>query len=445
MVLLLAAAAATTAFLAVGPAAQVKIEPGARAIGRKTPVVVRVAEPGKGLVRVRVEFQQGDRVETLAEKSYAHRSALAFWGPRTGHDEIRLEVGRDTVPGLRSGDASIRVTADRVGSWLRKPDPVVEIATLPVRLTPPSLEVRSTQAYVAQGGCETVVYRVGESAVRDGVRVGEWWFPGFALPGAAKQDRFALFAVPYSAAAPNVRLVAADDAGNEAEMSFVEKFFPKPFRADTIALTDEFLNKVVPEIVSQTPDFQDRGGLLANYLAINGELRKKNAAALGELARRSRPEFLWSRPFQMMPNGKVMSAFADRRTYRYGDRDVDHQDHLGFDLAVTRRAPIPAANSGRIVLAKYFGIFGNAVVIDHGYGLMSLYGHLASISVKEDQQVQRGDILGLTGETGLAGGDHLHFTMLLQGLPVNPVEWWDGHWIADRIVRKLGPALHFEE
>ena len=202
---------------------------------------------------------------------------------------------------------------------------------------------------------------------------------------------------------------------------------------------------MVPEIVSQTPDFQDRGGLLANYLAINGELRKKNAAALGELARRSRPEFLWSRPFQMMPNGKVMSAFADRRTYRYGDRDVDHQDHLGFDLAVTRRAPIPAANSGRIVLAKYFGIFGNAVVIDHGYGLMSLYGHLASISVKEDQQVQRGDNLGLTGETGLAGGDHLHFTMLLQGLPVNPVEWWDGHWIADRIVRKLGPALHFEE
>src|SRR5881628_1462249 len=150
---------ASTAFLAVGPAPQVKIEPGARAsdrglpadgaraIGRKTPVVVRVAEPAKGLVRVRVEFQQGDRVETLAEKSYPHRSALAFWGPRTGRDEIRLEVGRDTVPGLRSGDAAIRVTADRVGSWLRKPDPVVEIATLPVRLTPPSLEVRSTQAY----------------------------------------------------------------------------------------------------------------------------------------------------------------------------------------------------------------------------------------------------------------------------------------------------------
>jgi murein DD-endopeptidase MepM/ murein hydrolase activator NlpD len=445
VLLVVAALVGLYAYLGAGPAPEVQIEAGARAIGRKTPVVVKAAEGSKGLAAIRVELIQGDRAEVLADKSYPHRSALAFWGPRTERDEIRLEVGRDTVRGLRTGDATIRVSAARVGSWLRHPDPVVRETTLPVRLTPPSLEVRSTQSYVAQGGCETIVYRVGDSAVRDGVRVGEWWFPGFPLPGGAKQDRFALFAVPYNVDAPNVRVVAADDAGNEAEMTFVEKFFPKPFRTDTIVVTDEFMNKVVPEIISQTPEFQDRGGLLQNYLAINGELRRKNSETLRELARRSRPEFLWSKPFLMMPNGKVMSAFADRRSYRYGEREIDRQDHLGFDLAVTRRAPIPASNSGRVAVAKYFGIFGNAVVIDHGYGLMSLYGHLASIAVREDQQVQRGDIIGATGETGLAGGDHLHFTMLLAGLPVNPVEWWDGHWIADRIVRKLGPAFRFEE
>jgi len=129
----------------------------------------------------------------------------------------------------------------------------------------------------------------------------------------------------------------------------------------------------------------------------------------------------------------------------YGGRAIDHQDHLGYDLAVTLHTPVPAANDGIVVLAKYFGIFGNAVVIDHGYGLMSLYGHFASISVRQGQNVKRGDTVGLTGETGLAGGDHLHFTMLLHGLPVNPVEWWDGHWIRDRIARKLGPAFPFEE
>ena len=144
-----------------------------------------------------------------------------------------------------------------------------------------------------------------------------------------------------------------------------------------------------------------------------------------------------------MPNGKVMSAFADRRTFLYQGKEVDQQFHLGFDLASVQRAPVPAGNAGIVVLARYFGIYGNAVVVDHGYGLMSLYAHLSSIEAVVGREVARGQTLGQTGATGLAGGDHLHFTMLLQGLPVNPNEWWDAHWIDDRLVRKLGTALPF--
>ena len=144
-----------------------------------------------------------------------------------------------------------------------------------------------------------------------------------------------------------------------------------------------------------------------------------------------------------MASAKVMSSFADRRTYLYQGRTVDHQDHLGFDLASSRGAPIPAANDGDVVLARFFGIYGNAVVIDHGYGLMTLYGHLSSIDVKEGQAVKRGDVVGKTGQTGLAGGDHLHFSVFLRGMSVNPKEWWDDHWIRDRIARKLGAAFPF--
>ncbi|MDR0841961.1 MAG: M23 family metallopeptidase [Acidobacteriota bacterium] len=145
----------------------------------------------------------------------------------------------------------------------------------------------------------------------------------------------------------------------------------------------------------------------------------------------------------MMPNTKVTAAFAERRTYVYQGRDIDQQDHLGFDLAQVKQAPIPAANDGVVVLARFFGIYGNAVVIDHGYGLMTIYGHLSSIGVQEGEKVARGAIIGRTGETGLAGGDHLHYCTLLCGLPVDPVEWSDGHWIQDRIGRKLGAALPF--
>jgi murein DD-endopeptidase MepM/ murein hydrolase activator NlpD len=201
------------------------------------------------------------------------------------------------------------------------------------------------------------------------------------------------------------------------------------------------MQKVVPAILSQTPELEQRGSLLDNYLAINGELRAANSQYLIDLAADSVQEFLWSRPFLQMPNSQVMSTFADRRTYLYEGRSVDQQDHLGYDLASTARATIPAANDGIVVLARFFGIYGNAVVIDHGFGLMSLYGHLSSIDVSEADVVERGQSLGRSGETGLAGGDHLHFTMLLRGLPVNPVEWWDGHWIRDRLETKLGPQL----
>jgi murein DD-endopeptidase MepM/ murein hydrolase activator NlpD len=286
---------------------------------------------------------------------------------------------------------------------------------------------------------------MGESAVRDGVRSGAWWFPGFPLPGGGKQDRFAFFALPYDMSEPKVRLIAADAAGNEAERTFIDKFFPKPPRRDQIQVTEAFMGKVVPEILPQSPEIKDRGNLLENYLAINNELRRIDGDTLKDLALRSQPAFLWSRPFLAMPNGKVMANFADQRTYIYGGREIDRQDHLGFDLAVTAHAPVPAANAGVVVLAKYFGIYGNAVVIDHGFGLMSLYGHLSSIKVSAGQKVAQGEILGATGETGLAGGDHLHFATVMQGLPVNPAEWWDGHWIKDRVALKLGPGFKLEE
>ena len=87
------------------------------------------------------------------------------------------------------------------------------------------------------------------------------------------------------------------------------------------------------------------------------------------------------------------------------------------------------------------GIYGNCVVVDHGYGLQSIYGHMRQIDVKEGDMVQKEQVIGRSGATGLAGGDHIHFSMQVDGVQVNPIEWWDEHWIKDRILSKLsGPA-----
>jgi murein DD-endopeptidase MepM/ murein hydrolase activator NlpD len=429
-----------------GPSPTIDISSNLPAIGKRTVITAAVSEPVRGLTHVRVEVEQGNMAAVLADRTYRPRPAWFPWGPGQDRDELVVEVGLETVEGLREGPAAIRVIAERAPAWLRSPPPAVATLSLEVKTRPPSLQISSTQTYAAQGGAETVVYQVSHDSVRDGVRAGDWFFPGSPLPGGTPGQRFALFGVPYDLDDVNrVHLVAEDALGNEASMSFVDRFFGQKLKTEEIRLSESFMQRVVPPILANTPDLADRGSALANYLLVNDELRKRNNERLIAYATKSKPAFLWREVFMQFPNAKVMSEFAARRSYVLDGQVVDHQDHLGFDLASVQRVEIPAVNDGIVVMATYFGIYGNTVLIDHGYGLMSLYGHLSEMSVAEGAEVKRGQIIGRSGQTGLAGGDHLHFTMLLQGLPVNPREWWDAKWIRDRLKRKLGDALPFEQ
>ena len=196
---------------------------------------------------------------------------------------------------------------------------------------------------------------------------------------------------------------------------------------------------------TRTPDFKvdDPSNLVASFLRINRDLRKQNNATITALAAKTSPQMLWKGVFKQLVNTAVEAGFADQRTYFHGKDEIDKQVHLGFDLASTMAAPVQASNRGIIVHADYLGIYGNCVIVDHGMGLQSLYAHLSSIDVKVGDQVELGQTLGRSGATGLAGGDHLHFTMLLGGQAVTPVDWWSAQWIEDRIMRKIreaGPA-----
>lgn len=423
----------------VGAAPRLEVKPQLPGIGARTPIAIRLDDTSH-VSRVTVDLVQGSDVHPVLARDFPTHPAWQFW-KKGAPAELKAEVGRETITGLRAGKATVRVSAERAGSWLRRPAPVVSQVELPVRLAPPTVSILSTFHYATQGGAEAVVFQVSEGSGESGVQAGSWWFPSHPL-GADPKQRFALFGIPYDLTDPaQIRLVVRDDVGNRTERAFLDKFTPRPIRTDTIELNDAFLARVVPEILSNSPEVGDQGDLLKSYLVINRELRKKNNQALKDLSAKSAGKFLWNQPFLPMQNAAITAAFADRRTYVYNDRPVDRQDHLGFDMASVERDSIKTGNSGVVVLARYFGIYGNAVVVDHGYGLMTLYGHLSAISVKDGQQVERGQEVGKSGMTGLAGGDHLHFTTLLYGLPVNPVEWWDLKWLTDRIQRKLGAPL----
>jgi murein DD-endopeptidase MepM/ murein hydrolase activator NlpD len=295
-----------------------------------------------------------------------------------------------------------------------------------------------------------VLYRATPPDVASGVRVGTIEYPGYPAAGIGMGGdpslKVAFFALlsdqPLSTP---IRLFAHDDGGNEATASFVDNVFEKPFKKSRIAVDDKFFERVVPEIMANSPGFkvageEPTGNLLSGFLRINGDLRRMNADRIRELTASTSASRLWNGPFVQLGNSQVEASFADARTYIYQGKEVDQQVHLGFDLAVTAGVDVLAANAGKVLNASWLGIYGNCVIVDHGLGVASLYGHLSSIDVKVGDSVTKGQRLGKSGMTGLAGGDHLHFTMLVQGRPVNPVEWWDSHWIADRVDRKLREA-----
>jgi murein DD-endopeptidase MepM/ murein hydrolase activator NlpD len=445
LILLLMVMVAAVWVLARNPAPAIQLKGNLKGIGSATTVRFEVSDARHRIRSIEMTVRQDGRSYSvpLAQLQFGEgpRPWWKFWAPlRENSLSVTATVGRKTLPDLHEGTAILDIVAtnDSWGRFFRGGRAEVT-RDLPVRLTPPRADVLSIHHYINQGGAEIVVFRVSPGTAESGVEVGKLFFTSWPVKESAPEVRFALFAFPYDFdPATPIRIVARDDAGNETIASFDYRLFPKKFHTDTIQLSDEFMNRVVPPIMSQTPGLEDQGSLLKNFLLVNGKLRAEQAQKLVELSHHTETHFLWTEPFIELPS-KVEAAFADYRTYVYNGQVVDHQTHLGFDLAGLEHMPVQAANDGVVVQAEFFGIFGNAVIIDHGCGLQTLYGHLSSIEVKAGESVRRGQEIGKSGQTGLAGGDHLHFTVLLDGIPINPTEWWDPHWIHDRIEEKLAP------
>jgi murein DD-endopeptidase MepM/ murein hydrolase activator NlpD len=376
-------------------------------------------------------------------------TAKTLWQPDTDRISVVRKFGKESVPELKEGAAKIIVTATTT-SWMNLRTFTSQASKdVQVRLEPPRIAVLSTHHYVNHGGAEMVVYRVTPADIDSGVRVGDVEYPGYAASGtgAAVADpsiKVAFFALLYDQPL-NARITAfaRDAGGTEATVSFMDNVFEKPQKHSRIEIDDKFVNRVVPEILEHSPELKitpadgEQVDQVARFVKINSELRKMNSDDIVSITEDTSPTRLWSGPFEQLGNSKVEAAFADHRTYVYKGKEIDQQVHLGFDLAVTANVPVLAANAGKVVNARWLGIFGNCVIIDHGMGVASLYGHLSSFDVKVGDSVTRGQTIGKSGMTGLAAGDHLHFTMLVAGHPVNPVEWWDSHWVQDRVDRKL--------
>jgi murein DD-endopeptidase MepM/ murein hydrolase activator NlpD len=451
-IILALALAAGVLFIAAGRAAApaVQINQPSRLVGMDAALDVTVEAPAGTLTGLDITLEQKDKRIPLFSLSSPAAATVKQESPE--RMRITRPMGKRALPELQAGAGRVVVTATRKTLFGIRTREGAASKEFQARFTPPRVGAVSTHHFVNLGGSEFVVYRVDPPDAESGVQVGETRYPGYPATGAGTTGnepglRAAFFALLHDQdVSTPIRLYARDEAGNVGHGSFEYRVFPKAFTKGRIELNDAFLRRVVPEILERAPELNvsvdSPESYLPAYLKINRDLRQANADKIVAISAQTSPQMVWHGPFRPLGNASIESKFADRRTYFYGGKEVDQQVHLGFDLAVTVNIPVLAANEGKVLFADFLGIYGNCVIVDHGMGIGSLYAHLSSMDVKAGDTVAREQRLGRSGMTGLAGGDHLHFSMLLQGRPVNSVEWWDPHWIEDRVLRKVREASH---
>ncbi|MGA9463434.1 MAG: M23 family metallopeptidase [Terracidiphilus sp.] len=391
-------------------------------IGQSTPIQVRVHDP-RGIRKIAAFVEQkGVR--------------LPVWGSTqvssVPDSSWNFTVGAKTTPQLRDGSAKLVIEATS-NDFLRKTAQWENDVNVVTR--PPSLSVDADQHYLYLGMADLATFNVAGGWTEAGVRVGDQTFRAWPMPGG-KPGMFSLFAFAWNMP-PNTAPVvyASVGPGNEVTSPIVFQFPKKEqprYTVHDLQINDTFLQKVVNEL-----DPNGSGDPVARFVKINGTMRRENNKTLADLRLKTAERFLWSQPFARQAHAQAEATFADLRNYIYHGKKIDQQVHLGYDLAVTQHVGVEASNDGRIVYAAPLGIYGNCIVIDHGYGLQTIYGHLSRIDVHEGDMVKRGQVMGLSGQTGMAGGDHIHFAMQLDGIQIDPKEWWDPHWIHDHIARRV--------
>lgn len=404
--------------------------PGEFVVGRAGATVpFRFTDAGSGLrSAVATLVHAGGEIPLLSEE---YPGNLLSGGVRPAHAvEIPLEAAR---LGEVQGDSVLRV-AVRDWSW-RDNETVLEVPVT-VDLNPPRIDVATGLTYADQGGSSVVVYRLSEPAARDGVRVGEFFFPGYPHPDGREGERVAIFAIPAGQPPETpVAVVAEDAAGNASEARWPLVVRGRPLPEANVTLSRELLERLVPKLSGGA-----NGDVTAAFDRINTKIRAENEAQIRAALASGTDRPLFDGALSQQPNSKVTSRFGERRSYFMDGQLISRATHFGYDLASFAAAPILAAGAGRVAYSAELGIYGNCVLVDHGLGLTTLYGHLSRLDVRAGDEVAKGQRLGLSGATGLAGGDHLHFAVLVGKAYVDPLEWWDAKWVATHVAAKLGPS-----
>lgn len=402
----------------------IKFDQEVKAIGRQKTIGVKFSDSQSGLSRITVEIIQDNKGQILADKKISPKGKL--------QETLSLTINAGELR-LHDGPATLKVTATDYSLFKNQ---TVLSQAIKIDTVPPQINLLKNINYINQGGTGFVAYQPSKTLSSTGVYINDYLSPAHSILIDNKPSYITYFALPMNANKTTTRIMvyARDEAGNETNMAIPCIIKEKKFRSDKMNLTENFLRQKMPEFQAMVPSLQGKTPLEV-FTYVNSQMRNDSLLTIQKICQKSSPKELWEGIFLRMKDAAPMALFGDKRNYLYNGKIVGESIHTGVDLASNARSVIEAANKGIVVFTGALGIYGNAVIIDHGLGLFTLYGHLSSIDTTIGKNVAKGEKIGISGMSGLAGGDHLHFSIIVGGQFVDPKEWWDPHWIKDNITK----------
>lgn len=399
----------------------------------KEPIKVYVSD-NQGLRFVRASLHDGEKstvLETKEMKNPEQSIELNLTFPKTGFGvnkkvfELTIEAIDTSKWNFFAGNET-RVKA------------IIKIDT-----KRPEVNIMGSSYKIMKGGVASAIFRAQDDNMKSlyiETNFGKKFYP---TPFYKEGYYISLVAWPSHVENFSASVVAIDRAGNISKAHLPYFLQDRKYKNSTIALEDKFLDGKIADLTSEVSPERSSLSRLEKFKYINEDLRKDNEAAILKATSNVPTQLMSSfylKPFYPLRNGKVVASFGDHRFYEYEKSPVSESYHLGLDLASNAQATMQTSNDGVVVFARENGIYGNNIIINHGLGIYSLYGHCSSYLVKEGDSVKAGDFIAKTGFTGLALGDHLHFGLYVQGVDVRPEEWMDEKWLKESIFSVIESA-----
>ena len=399
---------------------------------RKDPLKIVISDES-ALKQYEVRVSDGSNELLLAQEMILENlkeKTIEIVYPKKAHAGVMLDP--------RATKLQVTITATDKSHWnFFQGNSVTKTINIHVDYKRPNVNILANSYSVTRGGSGLVVFQVKDEAL-DGFYV-EASGNRFKAQPYIKEGYYAtLIAWPFNKENFVANIVAVDKAGNKRITNIPFYLLSKNYKTSWIEAKDKFIDGKITDLIASEPKFSTIDNRLEKLRTINEDMRLENEDIIHRLSKNVSDELLerWKvKKFYPLKNAAKVASFGDHRHYFYEEKEheVSESYHVGLDLASTKMAKIVSSNRGKVVFSDYNGIYGNMPMIDHGFGLYSLYGHCANILVNVGEEVGAGLAIAQTGKSGLALGDHLHFGILVQGVEVRPEEWMDGKWIHDNI------------